>query len=277
MALSNFIPQLWSASVLEGFRRAEVVAPLVTREYEGLARSGNQVHIASLAIDDTDAIVQTYNGSHAVDDIEDSKQTILINQKKAVAFKVDDVDRVQAAGSMEALTRDAAKLLTEDAEDYIVSTMLTGGTNANAGGTGTVTDADEAFATVVALRTALSKANVPGADRYLVVNPDFAAMLLAGDSKLTSADSAGSDGELRNGVLGRILGFTVVESTAPGLANTAKPAAVALHSSAVAYVNQIEEVEAFRSPTAFADVIRMLHVYGAKVLRQAAVQYYLSA
>lgn len=288
MALTSFIPSLWSAAALEAFRPAEVVAQLTNREYEGIATSGNVVKVNSLTIGDGTP-VQDYKAgvippggtvavprTHSVDDVNSASQDVLIDQEKAIAFQVGDIDRVQAAGSFEPVTRDAAKLLSEDAESFIISAMKTGGT---AAGTTALpaddTAGDAAFDKVGELRRLMTKANVPNSGRYLVVNPEFLEILLKASSKLTNVDMSGETSGLRDAVIGRLSSFNVVESNM--LTNSNKPAAIALHTSAVAYVNQIEEVEGFRSHASFADVIRMLHVYGVKVLRPTAVQVYLSA
>jgi hypothetical protein len=105
------------------------------------------------------------------------------------------------------------------------------------------------------------------------VSPEFASLLLGEGSKLTTAEIAG-DGELRNGVLGKLLGFTVVEH--PLLTHTSsRPAAIGMHGPSVGFVGQIAKVEAGRMELAFADYVRALNVYGSKVLRPTAVQTYL--
>jgi hypothetical protein len=39
----------------------------------------------------------------------------------------------------------------------------------------------------------------------------------------------------------------------------------------VAYANQVNSLEALRNPTKFADIVRGLNVYGAKVIKSEAV------
>src|SRR5690606_26122520 len=272
MAITNFIPQIWSAALLTRFPGSEIVIPTVNRSYEGEARSGNRVNITTI----TTPTVKDYKaGGRKItpDALSDTQVPLLIDQEKAIAFLVDDVDRVQAAGSFDAVTADAARALVEDAESYVLGKMMAEGTDDN-GDASTVDSPSKAFDAVKSLRVSLAKANVPATGRYLVVNPDFAGFLLAEQSKLTSADAAGSTGELRSGVLGNLLGFTALEQP---LLNPTKPTAVAYHTSAVAYVNQIERVEALRDPESFSDIVRMLHVYGAKVIRPSAVRTYASA
>lgn len=270
MAISNFIPTVWSSAILESFKQAQVVIPTCNRQYEGEIQAGNTVKITGI----TTPSIQDYSSSRTltIDALSDSTQSLAINQEKAFSFKVDDVDRVQAAGSFEPVTLDAGRALAEDAETYVLTQMKTNGTSA---GTSAITTTAHAFAAVVAIRQALSKAKVPASERYLVVSPEFASLLLAEGSKLTSGDAT-TAGELRNGVLGNLLGFTVVEH--PLLTHTSnRPAAIGYHGPSVGYVGQIAKTEAGRMELAFADYIRSLNVYGAKVLRATAVQTFLPA
>lgn len=268
MAISNFIPTVWSAAILENFKAAQAIIPTLNRQYEGEVANGNVVKITGI----TTPTVQDYALTRGltVDSLSDSTQSLTIDQMKAISFKVDDVDRVQAAGSFEPVTADAGRALAEDAEAYIIAQLKANGTSA---GTAAITTPALAFAAVVTLRQALSKAKVPAANRYLVVSPEFASLLLAEGSKLTSANGA-TDGELRNGVLGNLLGFTVIEH--PLLTHTSnRPCAIAYHGPSVGFVGQIEKTESGRMEGAFADYVRSLNVFGAKVLRATAVQTYL--
>ena len=271
MAISNFIPTLWSAAILENFRSAQAIIPTLNRQYEGEFGAGNTVKITGI----TAPSIQDYSTSRTltIDALSDSTQSLVINQEKAFSFKVDDVDRVQAAGSFEPVTADAGRALAEDAEAHVIGLMKANGTSA---GTSAITTPAHAFAAVLAIRQALGKAKVPASNRYLAVSPEFASLLLAEGSKLTSANTAGSDGELRNGVLGNLLGFTVIEH--PLLTHTSnRPAAIGYHGPSMAYVGQIAKTEAGRMELAFADYIRSLNVYGAKVLRATSVQTFLPA
>lgn len=271
MAITNFIPTVWSSAILENFKSAQSIIPTCNRQYEGDVAPGNEVKITGI----TTPSIQDYSSTRTltIDALSDSTQSLLINQEKAFSFKVDDVDRVQAAGSFEPVTADAGRALAEDAESYVIAQMKANGTSA---GTTAITTSAHAYAAVVAIRQALGKAKVPAANRFLAVSPEFASLLLAEGSKLTSVNTAGSDGELRNGVIGNLLGFTVIEH--PLLTHTSnRPAAIGYHGPSVGYVGEIAKTEAGRMELAFADYIRSLNVYGAKVLRATAVQTFLPA
>lgn len=125
----------------------------------------------------------------------------------------------------------------------------------------------------------MDQANVETENRWVVVDPVFAELLMDEDSKLINRDYGG-EGEVRNGRLpGTVRGFRIYKSNnLPSLGNgpdiTASAGSetdfgvlVAGHDSAVATAEQIAKTEKFRSPDHFADVVRGMQLYGRKVLR----------
>ncbi len=274
MTVANFIPEVWHAQILVNFTEKSTLSNTVAREYEGTASKGNTVNVTEFA---QPSIVDYATGNDgaartiAPEELTTTSQTIAIDNEKAFAFYVDDIDKRQAAGTMNPVTNDAVAGLREDAEEFIASAMLSQGTDRS--GSSALSTGNEAYDFVLDLRTELSSSTVkaPQDGRFLAVNPEFAALLLGADSKLSEVDTSGSPEGLRNAVIGRLLGFTVVESAhlSPGT-----PACVAYHKSAVGFVNQLESVEALRAPNKFADIVRGLEVYGGRVLRPEACLYY---
>jgi len=267
VAITSFIPEVWNAQLLEDFRAQAVAAALANREYEGNASAGNVVRVntaTAVAIDDYKAAGRTTSA----DAVATVSQDLLIDQEKSFDFYVDDIDRAQAAGSMDVFTRSAGEGLAEDADKFILSTAVTGaGSTTDA--TTALADGNEAFDVVRDLRKALTKAHVPNTQRVLIVNAEFEALLLGANSKLTSVDVSGSPEGLRNAALGRLLGFDVYVSE--NLPTTDKPQALAFYRPALAYVSQVEKTEAMRAQDKFADRLRGLHVYGGKVIRPEGV------
>lgn len=85
---------------------------------------------------------------------------------------------------------------------------------------------------ILAARETLGENDVPAGRRYLAVSPAVATFMLALD-KFTRVDATGDPSALRDATLGRLYGFTIVESN--GLtAGTA----IAYHESAVAFGNR---------------------------------------
>lgn len=89
----------------------------------------------------------------------------------------------------------------------------------------------DTIARLLEARKALTVANVPAGDRYLAVSPDVTNRILS-IPDFTRVDAAGNDTALRDATVGRLFGFTVVESNA-----LTAGSAVAYHRSAFAFAN----------------------------------------
>lgn len=108
-------------------------------------------------------------------------------------------------------------------------------------------------------RETLSENNVPLGRRFLAVSPDITTLLLGVD-KFVRADALG-DGRstaLRDAIMGRIYGFTVVESNA-----LTAGTGVAYHESGFAFANRTPVVPrgVASSSTATEDGIGIRHIF----------------
>ncbi|MFP9035536.1 P22 coat protein - protein 5 domain protein, partial [Enterococcus faecalis] len=95
MAVTHFIPEIWSSYILERYMAKNVFASLVDRKYEGEARKGNTIHIPGVvapAVKDYKAASRTTSA----DAISDTGIDILIDQEKNFDFYVDDIDNAQS-------------------------------------------------------------------------------------------------------------------------------------------------------------------------------------
>ena len=269
MAITNFIPEIWSASLLENLRDNLVygAAPIVNRNYEGdIARAGDTVHITSFV----DPAVRDYtkNGTITWDVLTDAGQTLVVDQADYFAFKVDDIDKRQAIdGFVAETTRGASYNLAAEADSYVAGLLVAGVDGDNDLGDVTVgATAGDAYDAIVDLRTALTRSKTPDQGRWLVVPPEMYGVLLK-DDRFIRADAAGTTEGLRNGFVGRAAGFDIYESnTVPG-DNTDGFSVLAGHSMATTFAEQIASTEALRLETTFGDGVRGLHLYGAKVIR----------
>ena len=126
--------------------------------------------------------------------------------------------------------------------------------------------------------------NVPAEGRWVVVDPVFVEELMDESSKFINNDFGSAGDMLRNGRLGgTVRGFqlyvsnnlpsegTGAATVATGGSETNFGVIVAGHSSAVATAQRINKVETVRDNDHFADVVRGLHMYGAKILRPEAI------
>mgnify|MGYP005822227295 CR=1 FL=1 len=342
MAISNFVPEVWSATLLSVLQKSLVYAgaPVVNRNYEGeISAFGDTVHIVSVPAPtigvyqkDTDLTIEV---------LSDTEQLLVIDQARDFAFEIDDIDYRQARSGgalMAEAAQQAAYGLGDVTDQYVAGKMAVAAGNAL--GVVDATTATNVYEKLlVPASVKLDQANVPTAGRFMVVDPATYGKLLL-DSRFIKANEAGTQTGLRNGVVGEAAGFVILKSNNAPQANRSVPATatsgsttvtatapatfnqgdvgltiaasgipaattvvsvaatgatatisaattaavtgpvtlsgggqVAIAGSAIAtsYAEQITKVEAFRPEKRFADALKGLHLYGAKVVRPAAL------
>jgi len=123
---------------------------------------------------------------------------------------------------------------------------------------------------LVELRGELTNSRVPTEGRWMIVPPWFYGMLLKED-RFVSAEKAGTAAGLRNGQVGQAAGFTILQSH--NVPNTAGEDYKVMFgtSRAITFANQIAKIEGYRVEKRFADAVKGLNVYGAKVVRPEAL------
>ena len=271
MAITH-VPEIYSALILTSLKKNLVYAQptVVSREYEGEIRGqGDTVRIRSLSR----PTIGTYTkGSTTItpEQLTDAERALYIDQSKYFAFELDAIDAAQSAGGELTTALTEATYGLRDVADQFVASLYTGAQSANQLGTISVTTAAGAYTVLRKLRTALNKANVPMEGRYAIV-PAFFEGLLLEDDRFVRVDASGSSEGLRNGIIGRALGFDVLMSNNAPNPTGDDYVVQAGHPSAIAYAEQIVKVEAYRPDDSFSDALKGLHVYGAKLVRPDAI------
>ena len=278
MAIVNFIPQLWSGSILSNLNRRHVFGQVgvVNRNYEGeIRQAGDTVNISSLGR--VNVINYTKNTDlSALQVMDDDTTQLLIDQQKAFNVFLDDIDEAQTKPKIRnEITREAAYALANTADLFLAATMVAG-----AGTTAPDLDAtaDNAYGALVDLGTTLDENDIPEDGRFAIVPSWFHGLLLQ-DDRFVASGSAGAESRLANAVIGEAAGFTILKSnnvpmdpdgggTAPDIA---RYSLVAGHPMATTFAEQIVKTEAVRNPARFGDNLRGLHVYGAEVVRPEAL------
>jgi hypothetical protein len=275
MSITRFRPEIWSAELLVPLRKALVYGGpmVVNRDYEGeIEEAGDTVRITSIS----DPTIGTYSPnvtSVTPEELTDSQRTLVVDQAKYFSFFVDDVDKRQAKGDvLPEASRRAAYKLADQVDQYIVS-LYTGAQSANQLGTVAVATASPtAFYDniLVPLKVKLDEANVPTEGRFCVV-PSWLHGRGLRDDRFVRADASGSTETLRNGFVGRAAGFDIMMSNNAPLVTGDDYLVLAGNRSAITYAEQINSVEAYRPEAKFADAIKGLLLYGAKLIRPDSI------
>lgn len=213
MAITNFVPEVWSATLLTTLEKALVYAgsPCVNRNYEGeISAFGDTVHIASIA--DPSIVDYQKDNDLTVEVLTDADRTLLIDQAKAFAFEIDDIDMRQAR-SGGALMSEAAKRaaygLRDKADQFVAKKMaLAAGNSLGLVDGTTATNIYDAL--LVPASVKLDEANVPNEGRFAVISPAAYGKLLL-DSRFIKANESGTSA-LHNGAVGDAAGFQILKS-----------------------------------------------------------------
>jgi hypothetical protein len=260
MAVDNFKSTIWEARLLANFHSVSIADAITTKpiKVEGTKVIFNRVGAGN---------IKDYTGTIAWDEVTTTPVELNMTQKKYFAFSVDDVDAAQlVADVVDNTTKEQADTLAEVIDAYVLSKAASGVLAANkiglVGTPETIVGVTEAYNYIVDLGTKLGKKKVPTSDRFVVINNDY-LNLLQKDDRFTRNPEVLANGIVNNA---KINGMTIVVSEEVGDGKV-----VALHKSAIGYGKQIDEVEAMRLQTAFADGVRGLCVYDAEALRPEAI------
>ena len=273
MALTTFIPELWNARLLNALDKAHVFAGLVNRDYEGeIKKQGDTVHINTIGEVTIGTYTKDTDFTSGPQALTATDSTLVINQAKYFNFAVDDIDTAQAAGDiMDKAMQRAAYGLADAADKYLADQLAAAITTANGNQVGTTAVAltkENVYENIVKMKTILDKANVPTTGRWLVVPPEMVALILQDDRFVKTGGTKAED-TLANGWVARAVGFDIYESNncnSATASSTTTYTITAGDEGACTYAEQISDTEAYRPEKRFADAVKGLHLYGAKVV-----------
>lgn len=276
MAITRFIPQIWSAQVLRSLETSLVYAQdgIVNRDYEGEIRN----HGDTVKVHDIGAItVSDYTRNADIappETLTDIERLLVIDQAKYFNFQVDDVDAAQANPKVMARAMERAAYAMRDVIDQYVAGLYTQVDPANVIGDDTtpvtIDTPAKAYDLLVDLAVMLDEANVPREQRSVIVPPWFHGVLLK-DDRFVGTGGSGAESTLLNGQVGQAAGFRILLSNnVPNVAG-AKWKIQASTPWARSFAMQVTKTEAYRPERRFADAVKGLAVYGAKVMEPKAL------
>ncbi|WP_242226698.1 phage capsid protein [Bacillus cereus group sp. BfR-BA-01358] len=262
MSVATFIPTIWEARLMANFHKRSIADLIATKpaKIEGNKIIFNRVGAVN---------VKDYSGSVEWDDTNPSKVEINMDQKKYFAFKVDDVDAVQAAGDLiDPHTQEAGSVLQETVDTFVLG-LYTGAHKDNVIGTDSAAielSPKNAYDYIVDLNTTLNMKKVPKTDRFTIINSQVLG-LLSKDDRFTKQPVI-----LENGVVeGQVINGSQIVVSEEIHNTSGKYKILALHKSGIGHGKQLNETEAQRLQNSFADGVRGLMVYGAGVLRSESL------
>jgi len=281
LANGNFSPIIYSQKVQKFFRTASVVEAITNTDYAGeIENFGDTVNI----IKEPTITVSAYSRGAVVDtqDIVDDQIQLVVDQANAFSFKVDDIEERHSHVNFESIaTSSGAYALKNEYDKNVIAAMVAGVSSSSpdhllGADSGSGQDQDVGFGssevdpvdTISKHNRLLNAADVPEENRWFLAGPEFVEQLGQANSKLMS-DTTGNAAPLRNGKVMNMDVYMTNNFAASSTSNFFK--VLGGHMSSTATANHIAKIEVIRHPESFSDVVRGLHVFGRKVLRDNAL------
>jgi N4-gp56 family major capsid protein len=297
MAIGNFNPTIWSKGFLVNLNKQHVHADVCNRDYEGeIKAQGDTVKISSIGritvraytsnagLGGTDAS-PTVTAINRPEVLQGSSLFLVVDQADYFNFAIDDADAFQQQPKLMNKAMSEAAYAMADAVDQFVNSTLQTGVAGTTSGTGNRLTArtvgvgagdDDAYEMLVDLGVKLREADVTG-EKWAIIPPWMYGMLQK-DVRFTNYGTMENRKTLENGSIGRAAGFEIKKSNnlsgaTAGTTATAGGVYTVLAGvkEAATFAEQVDSIQAFKPDDAFADAIKGLHLYGAKVTRPYAL------
>jgi hypothetical protein len=290
---SFFLPAVYSKKVLNFFRKASVAEAITNTDYAGeISAYGDSVRIIK---EPTISVYQYERGQDVTQTkLTDQETTLVVDTANAFKFIVDDIETSMSHVNFKEVASSSAAYALRDAFDAGViakmqaglsastpdhtlgtdsATALTAGVYDGAGAIDLGIGETDPLDVLARMARLLDAQNVPEEGRWVVASPDFYEQLSQSSSKLLSVDYNAGQGSIRNGLVssGKLRGFSMYKSNNLPATSNATGFLMAGHISSTATAQTITSTEVIRDPSSFGDIVRGLHVYGAKVLRPEAL------
>lgn len=263
MATKNFIPTIWSETLLKSLDKEYVAVMNCNRSFEGEIRNAGD----TVLINDVGAIsVFDYTKDtdmNAPEALGEGRQvSLVIDSAKAFCFQIDDVDRVQTRPDrMQAAMHEAACALADEADKYVYKLYSDASADNIIEKTGVV--ADDIVDILIEARQKLMQNNVnSNTPVVLEVSPAVAALVL----KAKILHSTDNGEALTNGYLGSFVGFDIYVSNNIVQESNGVWHCMARTKRSIAFAEQLKSVEAFRPEKRFADAVKGLYLFGGAVV-----------
>lgn len=268
MAFSNFIPEVWSARLLEHLDNVHVYAALMNRDYEGDIKAyGDTVHINQIG----NITINDYTGEDiaAPEELDSTMMELKIDQAKYFNFQIKDIDNAQSNPKVVDAAMQRASYGINDTIDRYLAALLLAGADGGSTITADALTSENAYDYLVDLGVALNEHNVPMLGRWVVIPPWFHGLLLK-DPRFVGNGTGYNQAILQGGWVGDAAGFRIHLSNNVPLSETTY-SVIAGTNAAGSFAEQLVELEAYRREENFSDAVKGLHVYGAKVTQPQAL------
>ena len=274
MAITNFQQTIWSRKFNQALETITSLRNHCDFKYQKDSKNAKEVKILNVVR----PTIRTYTPGNSLtrEGASDGSMTLQINQFKYFDFEVDDVDEAQSVpGLMDELTREAGRGLAEEGDKYVASLIKTG--------VEAVSNPLGQSASVISLTKANAVASVEDGFAYLygknckvsdIFYLEVSPKAFTTYRQALTELSTDNPEILKKGAVGKVNNaYVCIENLLPTGKSSGSQATddvdynILRTNKAVAFVEQINKVEAYRPQDAFSDALKGLYTFGALITR----------
>ncbi len=277
MSVQHFIQTIWSKKIQDDLEEKCKLVQDCTREYEGDCDYAQTVKILAVG----DPTVGDYIGQDIdIEEMTDDSQDLVIDVQKYFAFQVNDVDKAQSVPGLPEKYQQKAMHKLALAREKFVGALVAGKAQSSRDAAAKNTTYKTGAANVITaagktkgnIKTALDDAIVTLREHNF---DDAGVIEIDPRSYKTFKDElielkTANDELIKRGVVGQYDNYDV-KSTNNVYRDGTHVYCIVRSRNAIAFAGQINKVEAGRMEKRFADYVRGLDTYGAKIIAQDEV------
>lgn len=269
--ITEFIPIIWSAKVLEDKKKKHIFGALANRDYEGeIKQQGDQVRIPQVGYPAINDYTRNNFGTGLTLETPNvASMTLTVDQEKYFDIAIDDVDIIQSKPEyVSKLRKNAAYKLADTQDSYIAGLYTQAGlkTTSNDSSTRVLISSSNVKTEFLLMGKKFDENNVEREGRWAAISPAMQFELI--DAGIL--EQSNNDVTWNNGFVGRAYGFdlfvtnnlTSTNSSSVNLLFGVKNESITLAEQVV----KMEMADLFAAQKGFGIAIGGLHVYGARFI-----------
>lgn len=279
MAITDFIPEVWSEAIQRGLERDCVFVEDCNRQYEGnVSKAGDTVHILGVGKPTIKEIDRNkangYDGN--IDDAErisDNAVTMVIDQVRYFNYEIGKIERAQAIGGlMDAYTKETSEALANTIDRYIANFALdssvtklyttvpkvTASDNVASGEKHVLDIMDEAI-------LKMRERDISASTKIVIdASPRFVSLL----RKAYILRNTDNSEMLKNGKVGMYGNVIIKESNNIAKTDSGATDNIMIRTTrAIAYAQPLTFTKAYEPEKKFTDAVKGFILFGGKIVR----------
>ena len=274
MSVKYFQQTIWSKKIQDDLEESHKLVKDCTREYEGDCQYANTVKILGVG----DPTVGPYVGQDiTIEEMTDSEQDLVIDVQNYFAFEVKDVDKAQSMPGLPEKYQEKSKRKLLLKREKFVGALVAGKAQSSVNEHAKNTIYKEGATTIITATNNTQEAIKIAIDEAIVTlrENDFegsGVVEIGPRTYKTFKDElielkTNNDELIKKGVVGTYDDYEV-KSTNNVYKDADYEYGIVRTKTAIAFVAQINEVEAGRMEKRFSDYIRGLDTFGGKIIAQ---------